>query len=217
MEKKVLVSIIFTFLILPTLVYSTTVVRLDLSDMTAKADYIGKGVVETKYSQWEDDKIYTYTVMNVNKNYKGNKDKVVIKTLGGVVDDIGMKVPGQAKFNENDEVLMFLEKKKDDIISISNKLGVSNYEATHIPEYEIVGFSQGKFSIKLENDKKIVYNDETFELGLATEEGIVKKQFKSIPLGEFEKQINDNLGHEEKQSFGQLIKNFISKVFSFSR
>ena len=209
MKKKILALTIFVFLILSTTVYSTTVVRMDLSDMTAKADYIGKGIVEKKYSQWEDNRIYTYTVIKVNKNYKGNKDKVVVKTLGGTVDDIAMKVPGQAKFNENDEVLMFLEKKKENIVSVRRNLGISSYEAQKIPEYSIVGFSQGKFSIKGENSKKIVYNDETFELELVTQEGITKKEFKSIPLEEFEKQIYANLGYKEKQSFIQLIKNFI--------
>jgi len=215
MKKKVLVLTILMLLIAPAIVYSTTVVRLDLSDITAKADYIGKGIVEKEYSQWEDNKIYTYTVIKIDKSYKGNKDKVVVKTLGGVVDDIAMKVPGQSKFNENDEVLIFLEKKKDDIVSVSKNLGVSSYEAQYIPEYNIVGFSQGKFSIKGKNGKKIVHNDETFELNLITQDGITKKEFKSISLEEFEKQIYNNLGYEEKQSFIQLIKNFILKIFSF--
>ena len=197
--------------------YSTTVVRLNLSEMTTKADYIGKGVVEREYSQWEDNKIYTYTVVKVNKNYKGNKDKVVIKTLGGTVDDIAMKVPGQAKFNEDDEVLTFLEKQKDDVISVRKNLGISSYEAQHIPEYSIVGFSQGKFSIKDENGKKIVHNDETFELELVTHEGIVNKEFKSIPLEEFEKQIYKHLGYKEKKTIFQIVKNFILKIFSFLR
>ncbi|MEK6949317.1 MAG: hypothetical protein AABX34_03785, partial [Nanoarchaeota archaeon] len=92
--KKWIITVVLMFLMTALVAYATTVVRLNLSEMTAKADYIGKGTVEKKYSQWEDNKIYTYTVMEVNKNYKGNKDKVVIKTLGGTVDDIAMKVPG---------------------------------------------------------------------------------------------------------------------------
>ena len=216
MKKINMIWLFMIFLIIP-LAYSTTVMRLNLSEMTAEADYIGKGIVEKEYSQWEDGKIYTYTVIKVNKNYKSSKDKVVVKTLGGVVDDIAMKVPGQAKFKENDEVLVFLEKKKENVISVSKNLGISKYEAPHTPEYEIVGFSQGKFSIKEENSKKIVHNDETFELGLITQEGVINKEFKSIPLEEFEKQIYKNLGYEEKQSFFQIIKNFILKIFSFLR
>ena len=201
-------------LIIP-LAYSTTVMRLNLSEMTAKADYIGKGFVEKGYSQWEDGKIYTYTTIKVDKNYKGSNNKVVVKTLGGVVDDIGMKVPGQAKFNENDEVLLFLEKKNNDVAGIGKNLGMSNYEAKKTSEYEIVGFSQGKFSVKEENGKKVVHNDETFELELLTPEGIAKKEFKAIPLDEFEKQIYNNLGYKERPTLMELIRRFISKVFSF--
>jgi len=214
MNKNFTIFCLILILLVP-IVLSTSVIKLNLSEMTSKSDYIGKGIVEKKYSQLEDNKIYTYTVIKVDKSYKGSNKKVVVKTLGGTVDDILMKVAGQAQFNENDEVLMFLEKKKENIASVSKNLGVSSYEAKSISEYEIVGFSQGKFSIKEENGKKIVRNDETFELSLVTDDGIVKNGFKSIPLDEFEKQIYANLVYEEKPNFFQAIKNLISRIFHF--
>lgn len=217
--RKICKLFCIIFVLLVPIVFSTAVVKLNLTDMTAKADYIGKGMVEKKYSQWDDTKtkIYTYTVIKMNKNYKGNANKVVVKILGGLVDDIGMRVPGQVKFNENEEVLLFLEKKREDIASINKNLGISNYEAKHISEYEIVGFSQGKFSIKEENRKKVVTNDESFELELVTPQGVVKKEFEVIPLEDFEKQIYNNLGYKEKQDIIKLIKTFILKIFSFLR
>lgn len=199
--------------------FSTSVVKLNLSEMTSKADYIGKGIVEKTYSQWENNntKIYTYTSININKNYKGNNKKAVIKTLGGVVGDIGMRVPGQAIFNEKEEVLLFLEEENDAIAKVSKNLGLSDYEAQTTSEYKIVGFSQGKFSIKDENEEKIVYNDEIFELALVAGDGIKKSEFKAMPLEDFEKQIHSGIKHQEEQGIFQHIKEFILKIFSFLR
>lgn len=205
------------FIILIPIVLGTSVVKLNLSEMTSEADYIGKGIVEQEYSQWEENntKIYTYTSISINKNYKGNSKKVVVRTLGGVVGDIGMKVPGQAKFSEKEEVLLFLEKEKEDVAAISKNLGLSSYEAKHTPEYDIVGFSQGKFSIKEEDGGRIVHNDESFELTLITKEGAVTGEFKAMPLEEFEKQIYWHLGYKEKRGIFSYIKEFILKLFSF--
>lgn len=202
--------------LLAPMAFSTSVVKLNLSEMTSKSDYIGKGIVEKKYSLWEQNntKIYTYTAVKMSKNYKGSGSKVVVKTLGGRVDEIIMRVPGQAKFNENEEVLLFLEKNKKDIMSINKNLGISNYEAAHIGEYEIVGLSQGKFSIKEGGGEKIVYNGESFELELVTRQGMEKMELRAIPLDEFEKQIYNNLGHKEKGIF-HLIKDFILNIFNF--
>lgn len=215
--KQYLILAFFIFILPLPIVLSTTVEEIDVSELVSKSDYIGKGIVETKYSQWENNnsKIYTYTVVDINKNYKGYDDKVVVKTLGGIVGEIGMKVPGQAIFKENEEVLLFLENNNEEnIASISTNLGISENEAKSMPEYNIVGFSQGKFSIKEENGEKIVYNDESFELGLMTEQGIVKREFKSMSLEEFEKQIY-SYSDKKESNFFQKIMEFISKIFSF--
>jgi hypothetical protein len=94
--------------------YATVLVPLDTKAMTARADRVLLGTVESQTSRWTDDRqaIYTDVTVRVSRAYKGTVkpgETIVVRREGGVVGGVGMKVFGAAYFSVGEEVLLFVE------------------------------------------------------------------------------------------------------------
>lgn len=99
--------------------YSVSYAQLTSSDvesMSKNADLIITGKVVEQNSNWNEDKtrIYTQATIQVDEYLKGsnNNGAVVVRYPGGEVGDVGELYSHMPRFEDQEEVLVFL--KKDD-------------------------------------------------------------------------------------------------------
>ena len=94
--------------------HATVLVPLDTKALTARAERIVLGVVESQTARWSADHqaIYTDVTMRVNRAYKGSVkpgERIVVRREGGSIDGLGMRVYGAPAFTDGEEVVVFLE------------------------------------------------------------------------------------------------------------
>jgi len=123
---------------------ATSMMPLDLKGLMSRADRVVLGTVVSSESRWTaaHDAIYTDSVVRVERAYKGALkagQTVTVRREGGSVDGIGMRVYGAAALEPGDEAVLFLEQR-----------GGATW---------VVGMSQGKWRVALENGKKVVHAD----------------------------------------------------------
>lgn len=85
-----------------------------ISKLAKKADVILTGKVTQKESNWNSSKtrIYTKTTLQVDEYLKGagNGTSIEITTLGGEVGDVGELYTHMPRFEDDEEVLLFLKR-----------------------------------------------------------------------------------------------------------
>jgi hypothetical protein len=111
---------------------STEIVLMTPRDLGMQATIVVRGSVRASSSSWNESrtKIFTKTTIDVAETYKGERaPSVEVTELGGVVDNVKMTVSGAVLWKKGEEVLLFLES--------GQKIG-----------YQIVGLSQGKFTVE---------------------------------------------------------------------
>ena len=90
---------------------------LKIEKLAQDSELILTGKVIHKESSWNASKtrIYTRTTLQVEERLKGtdNQKSVEITTLGGEVGDVGEIYSHMPRFDENEEVLVFLKKDED--------------------------------------------------------------------------------------------------------
>jgi len=93
---------------------ATLVLPSTLKYMTDFSDAIVIGYVTDKYSYWDNDKIYTNVIINLDQYVKylyGEKSQhLQIKILGGKVDDVRLEVSDAPTFELGEKVMLFLKK-----------------------------------------------------------------------------------------------------------
>ena len=99
--------------------YSTSFAQLTSSDvesMSKNADLIITGKVVEQNSSWNENntRIYTQATIRVEEYIKGNNNSgpVIVSYPGGEVGEVGELYSHMPRFENNEEVLVFL--KKDD-------------------------------------------------------------------------------------------------------
>ncbi len=132
----------------PALSRAASVVPLTVEEMSAVADDIVYGVVETSQSELVDGKIITRHSLKVRDSLKGthkSDQDLEVMTLGGRVGPIASISPGMPELEKDEEVVLFLStpakrhaKEKGVAIDTSSPL-------TNLPQ--IVGGFQGKFNV----------------------------------------------------------------------
>ncbi len=95
---------------------ATTMMKLDLAGLTQRADTVIAGHVTDSQAAWTSDHnaIYTDVTIVVERSLAGSftaGQTVTVRSEGGVVDGIGMRVYGAAGFAKNEEVVVFLEQR----------------------------------------------------------------------------------------------------------
>lgn len=101
-------------------------------EMTRRADVVAIGKVTATRSEWDQNKarIVTRATMSVGEYVKGNAGNVMtITTPGGEVDGVGEWYSHMARFNKDEEVVVFAEKDKKG-------------------NYRVTGGSEGKIPVK---------------------------------------------------------------------
>ncbi|MGQ0505277.1 MAG: hypothetical protein ACT4TC_08130 [Myxococcaceae bacterium] len=120
--------------------FATTMLRADLTSLTNSSDMVVRGTVRRIEPRWSGDKlrIVTDVELQVEEVLKGqSRRSLVIVNLGGVIGDIGQKVPGTPEFSEGEEVIVFLEARGD--------------------RFRVSGMSQGKYKVERSSDGTSVF------------------------------------------------------------
>lgn len=92
------------------------------SELAGFAHAVVTGRVAHITTGWDGDTIYTYVTVDVADVLKGDVPdrQIVIKQLGGRVDDVALIVGGQAVFTVGEEILAFLEvRPRDRSVSVT--------------------------------------------------------------------------------------------------
>ena len=121
--------------------FATTLVAVDISELSQSSDVVVRGTVKRVSSRWTSDhmRIVTDVEIEVAEALKGSPEKSVTVTQpGGVVGDIGQKVSGLASFEGGEEVVVFLERRGQSRFLVS-------------------GMAQGKFRIERSSDGRAVF------------------------------------------------------------
>lgn len=104
---------------------------LSTDDLSNKAQIVAVGKVKATRSEWENNKsrIVTYATVNVDEYLKGGDGNVItIVTPGGEVDGVGELYTHTARFEKDEDVVVFAEK---------DRLG----------RYRVSGGHEGKFRV----------------------------------------------------------------------
>jgi len=84
----------------------------DIENLSNGADVVLTGKVVQQNSSWNEDRsrIYTNATIQVEEYLKGNTNdgSIVVTYLGGEVDDVGELYTHMPKFEDNEEILVFL-------------------------------------------------------------------------------------------------------------
>lgn len=117
--------------------------QLEFGVVVEKADDIIVGKVKQSDSKWKGKLIITTTTISIDEVIKGNADRELsVVQLGGTAvhpkigESVTMTASGQVAFQEGEEVLLFIQKKR-------------------VGEHYLVGGAQGKFEIHEDKAKKI--------------------------------------------------------------
>jgi Fibronectin type III domain/Matrixin len=90
-----------------------TVPLLSIQQLSDAATLVVRGRVTEVSSQWDPaiNALYTYASIDVSETWKGAlpQPRIVIKLLGGRLEDLELRVPGQARLDPEDEVVLWLE------------------------------------------------------------------------------------------------------------
>jgi len=115
MQIRVINWALVTFIISGFLYYGLAQTsQSELKNLSQNADVIITGKVTQQNSNWNENKtrIYTQATIQVDEYLKGGNtgNSIVVSYLGGEVGDIGELYSHMPKFEDNEEVLVFLEK-----------------------------------------------------------------------------------------------------------
>ena len=115
---------------------ATIVVPMTIEEMAIEASCVARGRVLNTQATWDDAhrRIYTYTEIEILERIHAKGEvasNVVVRTLGGEVGNIGMKVSGTPKFTLGEEVVVFL---RNDPVDPT--------------QFQVIGMSQGKFQVE---------------------------------------------------------------------
>lgn len=134
--KRVAVSAAaLTFMLSSSVALATVVVLVSVDEMSREAKAVVRAKVVSQQAAWDEahKRIHTYTELQVLERVHTAEtipDVVVVRTLGGIVGDVGMKVSGTSQFKAGEEVMVFLN---------ADRLDSKNFV--------VIGMSQGKYSI----------------------------------------------------------------------
>lgn len=94
---------------------ATSFAPREFTETVADAPYIVRGKIGTSSALWAVGsdgvrRIYTYTELAVEETLRGEipKKTIQVREMGGEKDGVGMDVPGSARFETGEEVVLFL-------------------------------------------------------------------------------------------------------------
>ncbi|HTG31978.1 MAG TPA: hypothetical protein VLB76_03530 [Thermoanaerobaculia bacterium] len=157
--------------------WATTAVERTENEMVQEAAIIVTGHCTHLQSQWVGRTLVTLATIQVSEVLKGDAGSQVTVVLPGGVDSnrripVAMSYPAAPEIFQQENVLLFLT--PEDLVAGG---------------YSVVGFSQGKFSLAVDDGKKVATQDLS-GLNLQGHNGSLRRgQGKAIQLDELRARI----------------------------
>jgi len=159
---------------------ATSVMGVDLDQLTRQSDVVVHGTVKGKASRWSGDgrRILTDVQIEVRESFKGSPSRTVtVQQPGGVVGDIGQRVDGLATFEVGEEVVVFLER----------------WGSQH---FQVTGAAQGKFRVERSSDgtRAFAVPDRNADADLVDATGqATKSRLQALELSELRDRVRSTL------------------------
>ena len=131
-DRMSLLGLVLGIFCLSAFAHAATQRPLGLAELTSKADTIAIGTVTGRVAIWnpQHTQILTRTTFRISEVLKGSPGKeVVVETLGGVLDGVGMMAAGAPQFRPAEKDLIFLVR--------DQRTGI----------HRILGWEQGRFRV----------------------------------------------------------------------
>lgn len=113
-------------------VAASSLIPLRLDELTASADQIIVGTVESQQAQFaaHGERIITEVRIHISRSLRGAApgSVLVVRHLGGVVGNIGQRVCGEAAFQTGEEVLLFAELRRGSLYPVGMAQGALHVE-----------------------------------------------------------------------------------------
>jgi hypothetical protein len=125
--------------------HASAVIALTLDDLVDKSDVVVVVTPKSKSARWEAGRIVTYTTVVVDTPVGGGPaagESLVVRTMGGVVGDIGQKVFGEATLPLGTPMVLFLRDLPKPLVATS----VAGARS-------VTGMAQGALPIVVGTDK----------------------------------------------------------------
>jgi hypothetical protein len=138
--RAALAAILAAVLLIGVPAAATTMLRINLPELSQTADTIVHGTVRRMESRWSGDRrrIVTDVEIEVTETLKGQAGSTVLLIQpGGQVGDIGQMVHGLATFTPGEEVVVFLDRH-----------GANAFRVT--------AMAQGKYQVRRASDNRSV-------------------------------------------------------------
>ncbi|MBM4353760.1 MAG: hypothetical protein FJ109_08185 [Deltaproteobacteria bacterium] len=167
MRRLVTTALLLALMTMAQAAPAAVMVRMTLDDLVSQADLVVRGTVQSarSFRDSKTGKVMTTHQVRVDEMLKGKPvETVAVVTLGGELEDIGQIVPGEARLDDGEEVVLCLR---------SGDLG-----------YSVVAMSQGKFQVMKDGEVATLRRDLGDILFVGTKKGSVPAQ-DSIPLDTF--------------------------------
>ncbi len=122
---------------------ATVMKHADLETLIEISDFIvhGRVVERDTYFDEKQQRVVTDTTISVERDFAGKlEEKVTIQQWGGEHDGQFHSIPGDARFESGEEVIVFLHKGDDGVIALS-------------------ALGQAKYSVETTDDGKLVSRD----------------------------------------------------------
>jgi hypothetical protein len=119
---------------------ATSMLKVDVAELSRQADAIVHGTVRRVESRWSGDgrRILTDIEVEVVQALKGQPGpRVLITQPGGKVGNIGQVVSGQASFAPGEEVVLFLERRGPQAFRVS-AMAQGKYRVQRSPDGKTV-------------------------------------------------------------------------------
>lgn len=171
---------------------ATTVLRMDLKQLTLASEMIMEGEVTKVEAKFEkgNSTIATYVEIKPKAFIKGSDERITIRVPGGQVGDKGLKVFGAPNFSAGQKVFLFLQK---------NPFDKDNYSVS--------GFYQGRYMIFDSDGSKHAVADngigsKIFESCSKNKlECVQRKGLKVLKYSEFIEKVKSYLASPEMVEF----------------
>jgi hypothetical protein len=121
-------------------------VNISFDQVTRESDLIVRGTLGPTWSAWDDEHqiIYTYSTVRVTR-YLGaftGPDTLVVREVGGTVDDYTQQAVGFPVLREGEDVVLFLAKWDESST-----------------DYRIHAYNQGKYLVQIRARQEVVVED----------------------------------------------------------
>jgi hypothetical protein len=155
--------------------HATTMVRMDLDQLTAAASTVAR--VRCLANEWrvEDGTAWTLTTFEVLETLKGSTPpRITVRLVGGRAGNLRVRVEGVPRFEIGEEVYLFLE---------PNRAG----------ELTVTSWAQGTFRVQRTSPKVELVTQDTGGVSIFDPE---TKQYRAggvrnLPLAEFKQRVSE--------------------------